>query len=1021
MSIDAKYPCGFRRVSSLLACTLLLSFAVGNVLAQEDDEDEIGDSIDETEEAIDEIVTVGSQIKGADIRDALSVSVVTAEQIEALGIDSGDELLEFMAEQGSNFFAESENISGGVNSARGDIGAYNLRNLGTGNTLVLLNGRRMVNSATYQTELVGGSFIPVNTVNSQSLPVLGLERVEVLRDGASAIYGADAVAGVVNYVMKSDYEGFAVRLRYADYEGLPRNDETLTFEWGKNFNDGRTNLSVFGSFYQRDRVNSQDDEKWADDDFRRLIPAGSPFEGDTSFRRSSLNSEWGQFDALSSVSGVVGNGTVFDGSGEFQVYPAGNPNCDWDIGPYSCGAVDGSPILRYNNNENRDLYSDLQRIHLFAFLNHDFGNGFESFTEFSAYLSDTNTFRQASTRLGAVANYRVGAQNYWNPLGPCGSPNRLSFELIGDDTNGGVPCTGLELTIDNYRWTAVPRIVDNDGETFRFLQGFRGRFGDWDWESALSWSKATKEDITHNRISNTLMTAALNDPTPNAYNPFNGGIDTNIEQALIDVRRDNETELTLIDFKLSHPEIFEMPAGPVGFLAGVEWREESFVDDRDPRLDGQITFVDNAGNGFPIVSDVMNSSPTLDSKGDRNVFSAFSELQVPLLDNLDMQLALRYEDFSDIGDTTVGKVALGWRPFERLLFRGSWSEAYRVPNLVTVNESGVARSNSVTDQVYAYVNSFVADPDDEILESYSIQRTAGGSDDLIPEQSTNTSFGVVWDATDYLTFTLDFWEIEKDDTIGLFGESNHTALDLLRLLEAGTSNCSASDLGNPRVVREDASTLDPVTEVPLFAAAGICPVGQAQQVNDSYANLDTRRIRGHDIGIYFDYQTGMIGEFRIQYIGTRLDEYLQIASGPSQELLDAKDEGILPPDTDIRGFDNLVRVNGNPRWKHTARINWRMGDWGAAISGARVTDIIETRAGLGSDGSQWILPAMTTYNASVDYRFDSFADSRARIRFGMLNMTDARAPLSSQRFGYWSDVHRDLPRSYYLDLRLDFF
>ena len=106
---------------------------------------------------IDEIVVVGSQIRGAQITDALPVSVMNAIDIEALGVNSGDELLEFMAEQGQNFFSESENISGGVNSARGDIGAFNLRNLGTGNTLVLLNGRRVVNSAAYQTEAVGGS------------------------------------------------------------------------------------------------------------------------------------------------------------------------------------------------------------------------------------------------------------------------------------------------------------------------------------------------------------------------------------------------------------------------------------------------------------------------------------------------------------------------------------------------------------------------------------------------------------------------------------------------------------------------------------------------------------------------------------------------------------------------------------------------------------------------------------------------------------------------------------------------
>ena len=123
-------------------------------------------------------------------------------------------------ENGQNFFSEAENISGGVNSARGDVGAYNLRNLGTGNTLILLNGRRMVNSATYQTEEVGGSFVPVNSANVNMIPIFALDQVQVLRDGASAIYGADAVAGVVNHVVKNYFVGFNVSARYSDFENF---------------------------------------------------------------------------------------------------------------------------------------------------------------------------------------------------------------------------------------------------------------------------------------------------------------------------------------------------------------------------------------------------------------------------------------------------------------------------------------------------------------------------------------------------------------------------------------------------------------------------------------------------------------------------------------------------------------------------------------------------------------------------------------------------------------------------------
>ncbi len=967
---------------------------------------------DDGEPLIEETIVVGSQIKGAEITGALSVSVIDAVEIEALGIDSGDQLLEFMAEQGQNYFSEAENVSGGINSARGDIGAYNLRNLGTGNTLVLLNGRRMVNAANYQTEEIGGSFVPVNTVNSQTLPVAGLQRVEVLRDGASAIYGADAVAGVVNYVLKTDFEGFNLTTRFSDYENIPRQDQTLRLEWGTNFNDGKSNLSVFAQYYHRDRVNSQDDPRWFNDDLRDRVPAGSPWEGSTAFRNSSVNSEFGQYDVISSVSALGLTGTIWDSSGEFETYPLGDERCQWQMNATTCGAVDGQGTYRYSFNENRDLYSELDRYNAFMFLNHEFDNGVQSFTEGSWYRSETNTIRHAATRLSAVAPFRVGAQNYYNPFGPCSSPNRLPDSVIGSD----VPCTGLELTIDNYRWAQAPRIVDVDGDTWRILQGFRGSYRNWDWETAATWSKAQKEDITRNRISNTRMQNALNDPTPAAFNPFGGRENTNIERTLIDVSRISETELRMIDFKMSNSEVYALPAGPVGVLLGAELRNEAFVDNRDPRLDGTINFTDNSGATFPEVSDVMNSSPTADSRGDRDVTSLFAELQVPVFARLDLQLAARYEDFSDVGSTTVGKIAAGWRVIDPVLLRASWSEGFRVPNLVTVNEGDFARSNTRTDFL-----CLTADPTESVLDCvYGVQRTAGGSDQLVPEESTNTSFGVVVEPLEGLTLTLDFWEVEKKRTIGLFGEENHTALDFLIRQQQGTANCG-SVTGNPAVVRDPASTLSP-EEAQAYQNAGLCPVGYITQINDTYANLDARKVKGYDVGVYYEVDTA-IGSFDLRYVASFLDEYTQKPGPNATLLLDAQAAGEIPDTIVISGFSDLVRQDGNPEEKQTLRLGWRKGAWGAAINGVRLGDFIQTSLTLEDDAGNpvfWVLPAMTTWNFSADYRFDWGSDYDARIRLGVNNFTDERAPLADDSFGYFADAHTDLGRNMYLDLRLGF-
>ncbi len=961
----------------------------------------------EDNEELEEIVVVGSQIKGANISDALAVSVIDAEQIELLGVDSGDELLDLLPENGQNFFNEAENISGGVNAARGDIGAYNLRSLGTGNTLVLLNGRRLVNAASYQTEEVGGSFVPVNTVNSNTLPVGGMRRVEVLRDGASAIYGADAVAGVVNHVLKNNFEGFTIQGRFSSYDNVPRDDQSLKIEWGKDFNEGRTNLSVFASYYARDRVSAQDDPRWADADFRRRVPDDSPYSGNTSFRNTSINSLYGQYDVVSSVSGLDIRNTLTDTSGEFETYPSGDARCQFEIGFGTCGGVDGQGTYRYNLNEFRDLSSELERAQVFAFINHDLDNGMESFTEISLYHSDTNLGRHPSASF-STSKLVVAADNFYNPFGPVGSPNRLPDSVVGN-----LPAEGLALTIDNYRFAELPRIVDNKGENYRFLQGLRGSVNDWDWEGAFVWSQAEKEDITRNRVSNILMQEALNDTTAAAYNPFSGGVNSNIERALVDVERISKTRLTSFDFKMSNAELFDLPAGPVGFLAGFEHRSEKFVDDRDPRLDGTIVFTDEQGDTYPFVSDVVNSSPTPDSSGSRDVDSLFFEFQVPVFESLDVQAALRYEDFSDVGDTTVGKIAFGWRPIEQVLLRGSWSEAFRAPNLVTINEDIVARNNTRTDWACTYAADFGGDPDQDTLDCRnSTQRIAQGSDQLQPERSDNTSIGLVLEPIENLTITLDYWSIEKEDTIGLFGEENHTLLDLVGRLQAGTADC-ANFAGNPAVTRD---VVDPDEEA-FYLAAGICPAGAIRFIDDRYANFNTRTVEGHDIGIYYTVETG-IGNLSFRYNGSFLDTFDQEAGGDSALLVDAQNAGLLPANYPVAGFADLLRRDGNQEDRQTATISWSNSNFGASVSGYRVGDFFQDSLTL-SDGTRWEIPAMTTYNATFSY-YTELAGADTRLRLGVRNLADERAPLADRFFGYFADAHRDLGRSFYIDLRMKF-
>jgi len=959
------------------------------------------------ESAVEEVVVTGSQIKGAKITGALPVSVITGIDIEAIAADSGDDLLESIAEQGQNYFTEAEDASGGVNASRGDVGAYNLRNLGVGNSLTLLNGRRLVNSPGYQTELIGGDYVPTVSVNSNLIPVSGIERLEILRDGASAIYGADAVAGVINNVLQTDFEGLNVTARVSAYDHFSAEDTTITAKWGSFFNDGSTNVSVFFDHYDRDNINAQEDPRWGAGDHRPFVDDDSPWKTSTSFRNLSSNSLYGQFDMVSSSehSGESYNHLWTDSNGEFEIFPLGDDKCTnrghplFDTGFGTCIAQDGNGALRSNFWGPTDVRSELVRTNAVMFINHDMDNGTESFTELAFYKSDSDRTAHASYAFSS-SKHRVGADNYYL--------NQLMVDVDGVPT---AIFAGKQLYIDNYRYEERQRMVNVKKDTYRFLQGFRGSNGDWDWETAFVNSKATSDDVTSNRMSNNLLKEALNDPTPAAYNPFSAGVDSNIERTLIDVYRKGSSELTMVDFKMSNNEFMELASGDIAVLVGFEYRDEEIVDDRDPRLDGTITYTDYEGDTYPLVADVLNSSPTGDVSGSRDVLSVFGEMQIPVNDRVNMQLALRNEDFSDYGSSTVGKLAIGMDIAPWLDFRASVSTAFRAPNIIQVNEKTVVRSGTRYDRAAFQVNAVQSV--ENVIDSdsrYTIQRMATGAENLEAEESDNTSFGLVLTPTDNLIVTVDTWSIEKDKTIGLFGRENQTVNDMLVRFANGTNNCDTF-AGDPLVVREAADDGDAAG----FAAAGVCPFGDIKYIKNNYTNMALRTVAGTDLGVYFNVESD-IGDFDVRYIGTFLDKFEQKASGDFAALQAKKDAGEIPDSIPLKGFGDLLGKDGVYDNKHTLRVSWDKGPYRVSLFGLKKGSFEQTSLGL-KDGKPYIVPSMTTLNLTMSYDFE-LNDHDARIRFAVKNLKDERAPTADRYYGYYADAHQDYGRNYYLDFTI---
>ena len=965
----------------LLIFPLVISLGIYSQDAENNDSD------------VEEVVVVGSQIKGAKITGALPVSIISADDMDALGVDSGDELLDNIAELGQNTFNQNE-FSGGYNASRGDVGAFNLRDIGTGNTLTLLNGRRLITSPGYQTEPILGGSMPVMTTNSNSIPVYGAERVEILRDGASAIYGADALAGVINTVLKTDFVGLNIRFKASAYDAYQAQDNKVSIQWGKDFDN--TNISLYFDTYRRDPIKGFEDPKWLAQD-ARVSPGLGEFDGtawdDTSWRNTNAASQYGVWH---------GGGSrylrVVPDTGSCTYTGASNGN-----GTCVSTSTSSSSAVRAQYNTTRWMRPDLERNNLFVFINTELDNGIEAYSEIGFYNSLATQQLYGGTTLGAGSCARTGSctqpllvplSNYWL--------NQL-VDSSGNKLVGSSQITnGLGLFKARNRFD-TPRGYDSHRTTLRLLQGLRGSMGNWDWDAAVLWSQAKSKQNNSGRQSLTLLNEALALSTPDAYNPFCGPNCNDESPFTIDIVRGNSTSLYMFDFKASTPELFDLPAGPVGMLVGFESRKESYQDMRDPRINGQITYTVPAGpktgETFPIISDIVNSSATPDSSGSRTTYSLFSELAIPVHETVDAQLAIRHEDSSDYGDATVGKFAIGWQPIDQVKLRYSASETFRAPALILVNEGFLGRSSSTTDHLLRYVAGDNIDDD-----NYSMQRVTEGNPGLQPELGENESIGIVLEPINNLIITMDKWSIETEDTVGIFGMTNAILLDTLMRIEGGASECT----GNPNVIRNS------VPSEAVTWPSNLCPAGLVQQVLDYYVNTDTRLIEGMDTSIIYSIDTDY-GDFGLKLVNVHYDTKNQEAGGDALLLSQAgQPGGLLDGLAPVRGVDNLLGLNGSIEDKYTMKMSWRKGPYEVLLSGTHWDEFYESAHVETIDGvrEMWVVDAMSMLNLTLGYKFKN----DLRVRLQVKNIEDERAPLADETFSmYWGDLHTDFGRNYNIE------
>ena len=975
-----------------------------------------------------EIIVTGTQIQGAKINDVLPVTVLDEVDIANVAATSGDELFRAIPQAGSVAFNEQNDTS--QNNARGDAASINLRDLGTGNTLVLINGRRTVLNPGFQTELL----VPVVSPDTNEIAPGSVRRIEVLRDGASAIYGADAVAGVVNTVLRGNRKGGFVEGEFRTAEGTGLDNYSLAGGYGFDFAGGKANFTVYGGYFHETGLQSSERAYAADDD-RRALVVGTPFEGDTQFNNRNTFGPFGQFD----IQAPTNRTPLADD--DFYLQPATLPGCRINLGNGLCARPGITPdvAVRYNTNFGTTVISEKTRINTMALLNYEFSSSLEAYFEGSFYRSESERFITPAAILSAVP-VGISRNAYWNPFGPVTFPGGVANPNRVPGTT--IPAAGADVIMERYRFVdAGNRSVNVDKDSYRLVAGLRGDFGSWDFDTGFVYSEAKTTDREGNRVSSTLMQQAINRSTPNAYNPFNGGCVTGdpgqgdctpnpqevIDEFLIDVFRRGGTTLALADFKVSNSSLFSLPGGDVGIAAGVEWRRETFFDDRDDRLDGTITWTDSVIPGVTNGSDVVGTSPSPDTRGSREVWSAFAEtfvplvsedMDIPLVSALNLQLAGRMEHFRDIRETAiVPRVAASWTTVPGITFRGAWSQGFRAPNLVQVNDEGTTRSNTRDDFVTCQAQVIKGQLSDlGVCPGEGVISFRSGTDQLRPEDSESINLGVVLEPgfIPGLTLTADYWRVKQTGLVGTFGDDNAIALDLLRRLAGGS---------NPAVIRADPTA----EQIALFAGTGLAPAGEILLVNDPYLNLDSRVSKGWDFGLFYNVPDFGAGDFRLRFNAARLVSFVQSAGNEGEELLDGIAAGLLPPEVVVGGLGQLLEIEGRPKWRFSGSVNWGSGPVDVSLFAQYVGQVWDTSVSrdvaLVSDDPNanfFRVDDFLTFNLAVAYTFEDGALDGTRIRLGVNNLFDKDPPLADEDLGFFSALHSPRGRLFRVELRKNF-
>ena len=966
----------------------------------------------EEDDSLEEITITGSRIRRSEFSKPIPITSLGREDIDVSGLENLETLLLELPALTPD--VTSRNAQNGTE--RAGVATASLRDLGTDRTLTLIDGRRVVSSRTGQLQ-----------VDINSIPADFVERIEVLTGGASAIYGSDALAGVVNIITKRDFEGLEARVRGSASEAGGEEDFTASVTGGDAFANGKGHAMFNVSFHKRYELAARDrdfgrtpleidpETNEVFTDFSTFTPGGRYEFRDPD--GSSISSSFRPFNA-------AGGRTA----ARYFLDESGNAVLNADSNQQQIG---------FNFNDFATITIPLERFLIAGKLRYEVYDNVEFFTD--AYFSTTETTsnRTPETIRASEFNSQSPRAEQLLSINHAFVPQALrdqALELgLGDgDADPFVDADGNPTVLLDWRRRLKEfggRTTDNVRDTLRIVTGFQGKIADrWNWDLTYTYGRTVQSQVIRGNTVVANVNAALDveedpgnpggfrcaDPNQRARGcvPLNFfGFDTITPEALnwiVDTsqfrgRLEQSVITGVIDGNL-----LDLPAGPLGIAAGVEYRKDQSQTLTDSLLNNQgTTFVAVPNNG-----------------GEIDVKEAFAEVLIPVLSGqefaeyLGFEAAVRVADYSTVGSVVSYKVGVEYAPVSSFRFRAGYSRAQRAPNIEEAfsvpRTTAISRPDDPCDGVDLTTTGTVADNCRSISTVLAAINAEGvfeqdtdilvrgfnlGNANLEEESSDTYTVGFVFqpDFIQGLGLTVDYYNIEISEAIvnSSRTQSVESCFDTVGL---ATPDCG--------LINRDG-------------------VGQIDRVDAEPRNQDSLKVEGVDVFLRYQFEmdslfSGAEGSISMQanYNHTFSNEISRILGTGEIEVTDEQNEVDSPKDR-LR-FQSTY--NNGP-----FSFTYRMNLIGAAVTDNQdLEDAIEDVA----DGDaipayldRFQISAQTYHNVSMRYRFG--ADGQFTLFGGVNNLLDNDPPLITPDLGNgrndcnsFCSLYDPVGRTYYLGLRV---